>query len=161
MYIYIYTHTQLQHACNALLLSQRENGVDRVKGRELRISLMMLKTNARLDALTAVWYLVMISKNCLQEKSLGIKKAALLLLKSTKNSGRKCFELSVLCGIRVFLSLPCFLPFQIPFFLYLGGEHFATCQVAHLQFMMTSVFPWTNYFVVLCRRWCFSLWWAV
>lgn len=59
--------------------------------------------NARLHLLAAVWYLVMLSKNCLQVKCLGIKKASLLLLKSIKNSGRKYFEVSALCVIREFL----------------------------------------------------------
>lgn len=63
-------------------------------------------TNARLHLLTAVWYLVMLSKNCLQVKCLGIKKASLLLLKSTKNSGRKYFEVSAIVSLGNFCGDP-------------------------------------------------------
>lgn len=61
----------------------------------------------------------MLSKNCLQVKCLGIKKASLLLIKPTKNSGRRYFEVSALFLWRPSSLLP-FLTFQILFLSVFG-----------------------------------------
>lgn len=126
--------------------------MDRVKERELMIFIVTLMTNARLELLTSVWYLVMLSKNCLQVKRLGIKKASLLLLNSTG----KYFDVLALCGIREFLwdhpPTPPFFNLSNPTFLYLDCEPFTRFQVAQLQCTMTSLFHLTTCFVVLYRK---------
>lgn len=95
----------------------------------------------------------MLSKKCLQVKCIGIKKMTLLLMSSNKNSWRKYFEVSALCGIREFLwgiNTPTFLTFQITTLLYLDCEHCITFQVTSLPFTMTSLFHLANCFLFLC-----------
>lgn len=104
----------------------------------------------------------MLSENCLQVKCLGIKKAALLLLNST----RKYFEVLALCGIRGFLwdhppTPPPLFNLSNPMFLYLDCERFTRFQVAWLQFTMTSLFHLTTCFVAFYRKRWLSFWWAL
>lgn len=61
----------------------------------------------------------MLSKNWLQVKCLGIKKASLLLIEPTENSGRRYFGVSALFLWRT-SSLPPFLTFQILFLSVFG-----------------------------------------
>ena len=120
----MYVHTGTQTAMAWIWrypVSQRENGMERVKEREPIITLM---ANARLEPWPAVGSLVMLSGNCLQVKCLGVKKAALLPLKSAKTSGRKYLAVSALCGSREFLwrplSLPSLFNLSNPIFSVLG-----------------------------------------